>query len=1266
MDKFAQTRLRDARVEREALAGGLCARAEIEQCLELQRRIEELGVAVDLLHLLEDQGFLRPADAERLARLAPRGDESETMAGAALNAPVPADGGAETRARHDATGSHADDTLAGATGESPDGGVRRPNDPTILETSPGKAVVVPARAGEAPGRVGDYRILREVGRGGMGVVYEAIQEPLQRRVAVKVLLSIGEDTAKVERFRREASAAARLSHPGIVRVYGAGESGGAYFYAMEFVEGKSLAALAGERRFAPHEAARLVIEAADALHYAHENGLVHRDIKPANLMLDPTGRVLITDFGLVRDEQQGSLTGSGQILGTPRYMSPEQADGRNDSIDRRSDVYSLGACLYELLSGKPIFEGDSVALLLRRVLFEDPLPLRRHVPALAVDLETICMKSVSKEPERRYDTALELKQDLERYLAGDPILARPMGPVSRVVRRVRRHPVAAGAWLAAFLVASAGLGFAWAARVAERAHSGVLNRASSLFAQGKPDQAIAAVDELLQTAPRYPPAHLARARMLHRLGRRDEAIADYDRALTLDPRRWEAALERGHVRASRGEWDAALEDTRLALRLDAGEPSIAISLALLLAEAGDPEAADRALAGLPDDLTPDLARATAAARGAVLLARGLAAEARDTCRDARRRFGNDARLLEVLGRAELACGDPAAALEPLVEAHALDPHDPRPRVALAQARLERLDFDDALADLEAAAAEAPGWHRPWIVRAAIAPPKPALEYARKARTLAPGDPDARLLLARTLARTAAWEEAESVARAPQGEDCPPELTCVRAQALLAQGRANESRDLLDRLLAAAPDHPEALARRGAARRASGDREGARADFAAALARRDRSPRAALRAIERAEALFLLHNRKGEVVDRTPRLDSLDSASRYCVQALLIQPTDGQTLARLGDALFDRCLWRDALTAYREALAANPLVLDAWLGAGFLLVEVPDLRDPRAARALLDEGLQWLPGAARLHDLSGLLHARERADAEALADFDRAISLDPDLPPAWRHRAVLQRRQGRRDAEAQDLARGRAAPPDPLRHSRLINTAYHARRLEQPTLAHLLASRAIDEHPRSGAAYEQRAEAAIDMRRYEQGMLDYMRALELDARLGVKIHCNSLRLMAKFPMGIQFLMQQILALAERLDEEPAFHFLRAYVELMAKGNVEEAEARLKRALEMNPDFTLAYTLLGGLRFDQGNFEEAGRLLEDSLRREPEAGLTHYYLACYHALRGDKSRAVDHVESALRLGFQDFRDVVAKEPRLTGLQGDPRFDEWTRQR
>jgi len=305
--------------------------------------------------------------------------------------------------------------------------------------------------------LGDYELIDEIARGGMGVVYKARQISLNRIVAVKMILAgLLATKADHDRFHSEAQAAALLDHPNIVPVFEVGEHAGQHYFSMGYVDGQSLATRLAEEPLPPEEAAELVATVAEAVEYAHRQGVIHRDIKPSNILIDSRGRPRVTDFGLAKrvgapggnplvGAGRGSeLTATGQVLGTPSYMAPEQAAGRISAVGPAADVYALGALLYAALSGRPPFQAATPLETLQQVIEREPLALRRLNPDVPRDLETIVLKCLEKAVPRRYATAQALAEDLQRYLEGRPILARPVGRWEYAWRWCRRQPVMAG------------------------------------------------------------------------------------------------------------------------------------------------------------------------------------------------------------------------------------------------------------------------------------------------------------------------------------------------------------------------------------------------------------------------------------------------------------------------------------------------------------------------------------------------------------------------------------------------------------------------------------------------------------------------------------------------------------------------------------------------------------------------------------------------------------------------------------------------------
>jgi eukaryotic-like serine/threonine-protein kinase len=366
---------------------------------------------------------------------------------------------------------------------------------------------------------GDYELLEEIGRGGQGVVYRAHQKSLNRTVALKLMgLGSWATEAHLKRFRREAEAAASLDHPCIVPIYEVGEREGSCYFSMKFIDGGQLDDVVKRKPIPVRRAVELIAKVARTVHYAHNHGILHRDIKPGNILLDHNGEPHLTDFGLARlVEAESTITGTLEVLGTPSYIAPEQAAGNNAQLTSATDVYGLGAVLYQLLTGRPPFQAESTGKTIRLVLETDPVSPVVHNPSVPPDLTTICLKCLEKEPARRYASAELLAEELDRFCRGEPILARPVGWAERSWRWCRREPALAGlatALVVALVIGFAGVLWKWRGEVSQRefaqqetqrAQRAVtrleIERAESLLEGGDSSRGLAYFARLLRQQP---------------------------------------------------------------------------------------------------------------------------------------------------------------------------------------------------------------------------------------------------------------------------------------------------------------------------------------------------------------------------------------------------------------------------------------------------------------------------------------------------------------------------------------------------------------------------------------------------------------------------------------------------------------------------------------------------------------------------------------------------------------------------------------------
>jgi tetratricopeptide (TPR) repeat protein/predicted Ser/Thr protein kinase len=613
-------------------------------------------------------------------------------------------------------------------------------------------------------RIGRYVVRRELGRGGVGVVLEAYDPALDRPVALKLLIAGRDATdAQLRRFLREARAASSLRHPNIIPVHDLGEVDGRAYFAMEKIEGRSLGdILKAEGPMPPRRAFEVARDVARALEHAHAHGIVHRDVKPENILVDARGHAYLSDFGLARDlDLDARLTATGVFIGTPAYAPPEQIAGHE--IDGRADIYSLGATIFEALTGRPPFEGASFALLASRVMHEMPPAIRARVPTVARDAETICLVCLEKEPARRYATAGLLAADLERFLRGEDVRARTAGAVERAWRRARRHR---------FLVVTGGLAamgllgvvvYAAELRVELRGikeeERRLQERERSVFDAHIRSEARVRVDE-------------ERRRVLSELvgeTSTEARLALLAKALEIDPDYWEGRCDRARLllqlaaerrrasdpggalvaaRAARAEVASALAHAPTSPRaplllVDAeacrrflGDKAAALAGYRLLAAGAEDGSALAAYArGRVAQAAGDRAAALAAAATASerapsfaparSLAAELALEAGDpnaaiaALDEAGRQGGawDDPERFVLRGIALEALGEEQRAVEDLDHALELDPCEPRARCERGRIRLMRGEGGLALSDLDRAVLFAPDELLPVVLRA---------------------------------------------------------------------------------------------------------------------------------------------------------------------------------------------------------------------------------------------------------------------------------------------------------------------------------------------------------------------------------------------------------------------------------------------------------------------------------------------------------------------------------------------------------------------
>ncbi len=975
-------------------------------------------------------------------------------------------------------------------------------------------------------RLGDFDIVREIGRGGMGVVYEAQQRSLHRRIALKVLPpGLGLTAQAVQRFQREAQAAAQLHHTHIVPVYAVGEEQGCHYYAMELIEGQPLAAILSElrgegsspllqaavsrieaeggsaaetaipraarnadgaaRSGAPpppsmpspvttshgltslsdtssgsrkwfDTAAHLIADVADALHYAHGRGVVHRDVKPANLLLSRDGRLCVSDFGLARVAQEPGMTVSGSFLGTPAYMSPEQIAAGRVKVDHRTDVYSLGTVLYELLTLERPFPGENREEILAGIMTKEPRGPRRINPRVPVDLETICLKALEKDPDRRYSTARGMAQDLRSYLQRGLITARRAGALRRVGKFVRRHPVGTMAVAATLLLAAVG-GVAWRATSRQAVESAMraLADARLHMNQGEYRDALRHVEQALALESDLPEAHLIRARLLIKMNRAADAAAEAEGLLKRNPDEWTAHLILAAAARSQeggARFGTSVDEHVKAVEAKAPDTADAHYLRSLVADTDTAalEHLDRALAldpGHADALFERSQRLNSLHRfdaaladcDRLIAARPRSARARLQKARVYEHRQDEIRVLEeeieravVLDPEDAAClrargevranrGRHKEAIDDFGKAIALDPDDWRCYMGRGQSYLEMGQVKEALADFERALAADPQDVEPY------------LQLAGAHRALGELD-QARATLDGLERAAATWTDLKARAGAHR----------AMADAYREVGENERAIEEAERAIALDRGSWEYLLVRAHLRRIRGDTVGFETDCASAAGMEIHEPHDFL---GRGGQLALVCNRsdlaladvaRGIEFDRSwgwayslrayvyDHLNRFEESLVDRTKAIEAYPDHPVTRAQRGETYSAMARFEEAVADYDKAIQLAPDLAWLYSNRGWALLELGRISQ---ALADLNKAVELSPDQI---DGRAWAYLKLGRVEDAIADWDKAVEA---LATPWRHASgayFLTYKPGSCERAAADLRQSEAVMPEQAR------------------------------------------------------------------------------------------------------------------------------------------------------------------------------------------------------------------------------------------
>jgi tetratricopeptide (TPR) repeat protein/predicted Ser/Thr protein kinase len=1015
---------------------------------------------------------------------------------------------------------------------------------TVIDAGSGTR---PAEGSELPRRIGRYEIASELGRGGMGVVFSAFDTTLRRPVAIKMVLDArwkGEEALK--RFRLEASAAARLHHPGIVAVHEVGEHEGKPFLVMEMIEGESLDKVLARGGIAPRRLAEIIRGVALALEHAHENGIIHRDVKPENVIVDREGRTHLMDFGLAREvEAAERLTGTGQALGTPAFMSPEQANGDIEAQGPLSDVYGLGALLYWALAGGPPFEATSMRDLIKKILFEEPRPPRERRKLVPPDLETIALRCLAKEPARRYPSADAVAEELRRFEDGEPIVARPIGRAERTALWVRRNRALAAALLPVALIA---LSLPVAVPVGSYLVRENVRAEGEAAVRADRTRSLAALRAAADLASEeFAGSAVAEVASSEPVEARRERL---DRRLALGLRALETA----------GRWAAAAPDDRDARR---GAFLVACSLGDVameseqwsLAVAAFEEAGRR---GVDDDVARRRLERVATERTRVANEHRKAVEAivRSASSGALAATpgGHEDALFTLVGYREPGTvAILAEALDGVTAAIASATRDAYLSVAKPAPGEEGGELVGIEAALARRATLAPGEKVDSVSGALLRTCESRLEARLGRRDSGAARPVMRILADRQGASAGA--NALEVAR----------LAC---EALGRIGIADGSVEPLGRYLREEQDEVRAAAAAGALCRLGGRRAAALVHaalgrFAVAGPFRER----VLPHFRRLEALADVEaSTPDELLERGAQRfvgGDVDGAIADFSRAIELAPADGNGWSNRGTARINKGDVQGGIADLTRALELMP-------GSAAVLSNRSAARqregDIDGALADLTRAVELDPADATVLGNRGtLLYVKGRYD-EAVAVLGSAIALSPDRSFFWRQRGTARFYQRDFRGAFGDLVR--AVELDPRDAMALCIRGSIRGQLEDWDSASADFTRALELDPRLKDAWADRAQARVELGDFENAITDANRALAIDPRLVTALDARGCAKRGSHDLGGAI---SDLTRATELDPRSASSFYHRSLARADEGDREGAAADLARAIEIEPAY-----------------------------------------------------------------------------------------------